>query len=397
MSFDRPYEGVKVVDLSQGIAGPYCAMLLAQHGADVVKVEPLQGDWARILGTPVSDHTEFSFIGSLGKRSLAIDLKSADAPAVIDALVVGADIFLEGFRPGVIDRLGFGHKRLMAQNPGLIYASISGFGQTGPLRDKPAMDPVLQAFTGFMLDNAGNDGVPHRSNTIIVDMATALFAFQAIAPALHAKRDATDGGGGRYIDVSLMRAAANLSGIRIMMASHLDIQGIGAPPSGIHRTAEGWLQLGVVKDVDFHTVCDLLGVEDLKADDRLLGLVGRRDHAAMLWQRFSPIFLTKPAVYWRDMFTKAGLQNEMLQEFHQFLEHPQVAAAELFSYLELDGLEKPWAIPNPPGIPKIEADTPTGISPVTGQHTDEVLGQLGYDGAAIADMRGRGVVTTWTG
>jgi len=87
----------------------------------------------------------------------------------------------------------------------------------------------------------------------------------------------------------------------------------------------------------------------------------------------------------------------MLQEFHQFLEHPQVAAAELFSYLELDGLEKPWAIPNPPGIPKIEADTPTGISPVTGQHTDEVLGQLGYDGAAIADMRGRGVVTTWTG
>ena len=397
MSFDRPYEGVKVVDLSQGIAGPYCAMLLAQHGADVVKVEPLQGDWARILGTPVSDHTEFSFIGSLGKRSLAIDLKSAEAPAVIDALVVDADIFLEGFRPGVIDRLGFGHKRLMAQNPGLIYTSISGFGQTGPLRDKPAMDPVLQAFTGFMLDNAGNDGVPHRSNTIIVDMATALFAFQAIAPALHAKRDATDGGGGRYIDVSLMRAAANLSGIRIMMASHLDIQGIGAPPSGIHCTAEGWLQLGVVKDVDFHTVCDLLGVEDLKADDRLLGLVGRRDHAEMLWQRFSPIFLTKPAVYWRDMFTKAGLQNEMLQEFHQFLEHPQVAAAELFSYLELDGLEKPWAIPNPPGIPKIEADTPTGISPVTGQHTDEVLGQLGYDGAAIADMRGRGVVTTWTG
>ncbi len=395
MSFDRPYEGVKVVDLSQGIAGPYCAMLLAQHGADVVKVEPLQGDWARILGTPISDHTEFSFIGSLGKRSLAIDLKSAEAPAIIDALVADADIFLEGFRPGVIDRLGFGHERLMAMNPGLIYASISGFGQTGPLRDKPAMDPVLQAFTGFMLDNAGNDGIPHRSNTILVDMNTALFAFQAIAPALHAKRDMREGGG-RFIDVSLMRAAANLSGIRITTAAHREISSAGAPPSGIHRTAEGWIQLAIVKDVDFHAVCDLLGQADLKSDDRLLGLHGRNEHAEMLWQRFRPIFLTKPAVYWREMFTEAGLQNEMLQEFHQFLEHPQVAATELFSYLELAGLEKPWAIPNPPGIPKIEADTPTGTSPVTGQHTDEVLGQLGYDGAAIADMRDRGVVTTWT-
>ena len=396
MSFERPYEGVKVVDLSQGIAGPYCAMLLAQHGADVVKVEPLQGDWARILGTPISDHTEFSFVGSLGKRSLAIDLKSPEAAAIIDALVADADIFMEGFRPGVIDRLGFGHERLMAMNPGLIYLSISGFGQTGPLRDKPAMDPVLQAFTGFMLDNAGNDGIPHRSNTILVDMHTALFSFQAVAPALHAKRD-LPGGGGRYIDSSLMRAAANLSGIRITTAAHRDLQSAGAPPSGLHRTADGWLQLGVVKDADFHTVCELLGQDDLKADDRLLGIEGRKAHAEMLRQRFAPVFLGKPAVYWRDMFTEAGLQNEMLQEFQNFLEHPQVAATELFSFLELAGLETPWAIPNPPGIPKIEAGTPTGTSPVTGQHTDEVLGELGYDAAAVADLRSRDVVTTWTG
>jgi crotonobetainyl-CoA:carnitine CoA-transferase CaiB-like acyl-CoA transferase len=371
-------------------------MLLAQHGADVVKVEPLQGDWARILGTPVSNHTEFSFIGSLGKRSLAIDLKSPEAAAIIDALVADADIFMEGFRPGVIDRLGFGHERLMALNPGLIYLSISGFGQEGPLRDKPAMDPVLQAFTGFMLDNAGNDGIPHRSNTIIVDMNTALFSFQAVAPALHAKRD-TPGRGGRYIDSSLMGAAANLSGIRIAMAAHRELQSAGAPPSGIHRTAEGWIQLGIVKDVDFHTVCELLGQDDLKADDRLLGIEGRKTHAEMLRQRFAPIFLSEPAVYWRDMFTEAGLQNEMLQEFHQFVEHPQVAATGLFSYLDLAGLEKPWAIPNPPGIPKIEPDTPTGTSPITGQHTDEVLGQLGYNVAAIADLHARGVVTTWAG
>ncbi|MBT3532462.1 MAG: CoA transferase [Rhodospirillaceae bacterium] len=394
MSYERPYEGVKVVDLSQGIAGPYCGMLLAQHGADVVKVEPLQGDWARVLGTPTSDHTEFSFIGSLGKRSLAIDLKSPEAPEIIDALVADADVFLEGFRPGVIDRLGFGRERLMELNPGLIYVSVSGFGQVGPMRDKPAMDPVLQAFTGFMMDNVGHDDIPHRCTTIINDMSTALYAFQAVAPALHAKRDTARG---RFIDVSLMRGAANLSAIRIMMASHRELQkSVGAPPSGIHKTSDGWLQLVIIKDSDFHLLCDLLGLEHLKNDDSLLGLPARLERGDSLRAPFSEILLTKPAVYWRDMFTESGLQNEVLHEFGEFLEHPQVSATEIFSYLELAGLDTPLPIPNPPGIPKIEADTPTGTSPVTGQHCDEVLAELGYDADAIGDFRQRGVIRTWT-
>ena len=392
MSFERPYEGVKVVDLSQGIAGPYCGMLLAQHGADVIKVEPLQGDWARVLGTPTSDHTEFSFLGSLGKRSLAIDLKSPEAPEIIDALVADADIFMEGFRPGVIDRLGFGHERLMKMNPGLVYLSISGFGQTGPLRDKPAMDPVLQAFTGFMMDNLGNDGIPHRANTIINDMSTALYAFTAVAPALHAKKN---GHGGRYLDVSLMRGAANFTGIRITMAANRELQRAGSPPSGIHATAAGWLQLVIIKDSDFHTVCELMGFDDLKDDESLMGLPARMEQGERLQARFGPVFLTKTAAEWRELFTEAGLQNEILLSFDEFLAHPHVGETELFSYLDLAGLEQPLPIPNPPGLPKIEPNTATGTSPVTGQHCDEVLGALGYDDDTIADLRQRGVIRTW--
>ncbi len=394
MSFERPYEGVKVVDLSQGIAGPYCGMLLAQHGADVIKVEPLQGDWARVLGTATSNHTEFSFLGSLGKRSLAIDLKSNEAPAIIDALVAEADIFLEGFRPGVIDRLGFGHERLMALNPGLIYTSISGFGQTGPLRGKPAMDPVLQAFTGFMMDNKGHDGIPHRANTIINDMSTALYAFQAVAPALYAKRG---DGRGRYIDVSLMRGAANLSAIRIMAASRGSLH--NAPrtaPSGTFQTSDGWLQLVILQDKDFHILCDVLGMDDWKSDASLQGNVGRLAQVDMLLERLGEILLSQPASHWRELFTEAGLQNEVLQDFQQFLDHPQVTETELFSWLDLAGLEGPLPIPNPPGIPKIKGGTPTGTSPVTGQHNDEVLRELGHDPAAIADLRQRGVITTWS-
>ncbi|MBT4485965.1 MAG: CoA transferase, partial [Rhodospirillaceae bacterium] len=370
-------------------------MLLAQHGADVIKVEPHQGDWSRGLGTPNHDHTEYSFVANMGKRSLAIDLKSNEALGIIDALVAEADVFLEGFRPGVIDRLGFGHERMMELNPGLIYVSISGFGQVGPLRHKPAMDPVLQAFTGFMKDNAGHDGIPHRVNTVINDMSTALYAFQAVTPALYIKGDGVPG---RYLDVSLMRGAANLSGIRMMTASRGELNPKPrTAPSGIFRCAEGWLQLVILQDKDFATLCDLLGLDDLKADAGLQDIEARLSQADMLVARVGEVLLTKPANHWRDLLTKAGLQNEMLQNFQQFLDHPQVAETGLFSHIGLPGLEKPLPIPNPPGIPKIQEGTPTGTSPVTGQHSDEVMGELGYDAAAIADLRQRDVITTWSG
>lgn len=394
MSFERPYEGIKVVDMSQGIAGPYCAMLLAQHGADVIKVEPPQGDWARSLGASNGNHTEYSFIANFGKRSLAIDLKSAEAPGIIDDLVAEADVFLEGFRPGVIDRLGFGHERLMALNPGLIYVSISGFGQIGPLRGKPAMDPVLQAFSGYMMDNKGEDGIPHRTHTVINDMSTALYSFQAVAPALYGKRDGVKG---RFLDISLMRGAANLSVIRVMTASQEGElkRNLRTTPSGIFKTAEGWLQLVTLQDKDFLALCDILGRDDWKADDSLRGNEGRRAQADMLLDGVAEALLSKSAAQWRDIFTEAGMQNEILQSFNEFLAHPQVLETELFSYIPLAGVELP--MPNPPGIPKIEPDTPYGVSPVTGQHSDEVLAQLGHDADFIADLRHRGVITTWTG
>ena len=394
MSFDRPYEGIKVVDLSQGVAGPYCAMLLAQHGADVIKVEPHHGDWSRVLGPQHNNHTEFSLATNMGKRGLAIDLKSPEAATIIDALVASADVFLEGFRPGVIDRLGFGHERLMALNPGLIYVSVSGFGQTGPLREKPAMDPVLQAFSGFMLDNTGQDGVPHRVNAVINDMSTALYAFQAVAPALYIKGEGVPG---RYLDVSLMRGAANLSAIRYMSASKGETTQLPrTAPSGIFPCAEGWLQLVILQDKDFLALCGILGLDDLAADEALRGNEARLKQAPMLIERVGQVILTASAAHWRDIFTEAGLQNEMLQDFQSFIDHPQAVETDLFSLISLPGLEQPLPVPNPPGIPRIIDGTPSGTSPVTGQHSDEILAELGYGADAIADLRQRDIITTWT-
>ena len=141
MSYEKPYAGLRVVDLSQGIAGPYCAMLLAQYGADVVKVEPPEGDWSRVLGPRYGSHTAFSVIGNLGKRSVVLDLKQAEDKEKLRRLVQTADVFMEGFRPGVAARLGFDFETVKALAPGIVYVSVSGFGQTGPAQRQAGDGP----------------------------------------------------------------------------------------------------------------------------------------------------------------------------------------------------------------------------------------------------------------
>jgi crotonobetainyl-CoA:carnitine CoA-transferase CaiB-like acyl-CoA transferase len=229
---------------------------------------------------------------------------------------------------------------------------------------------------------------------VINDMATALYAFSALAPALYIMGDGVPG---RYLDISLMRGAANLSAIRYMSASKGKAeQGPRTAPSGIFQCAEGWLQLVILQDKDFDDLCAILELDDLAADDSLRGNEARLRQAHMLIERVGQVLATKAAAHWRELFTEAGLQNEMLQDYRQFIAHPQAVETELFSAFELPGLEQPLPVPNPPGIPKIIDGTPAGTSPVTGQHSDEILDEMGYGAEAIADLRRRGVITTWT-
>ncbi len=379
MSFAKPYAGVRVVDLSQGVAGPYSAMLLARHGADVIKVEPHEGDWARALGPQYGDHTAFSVAANIGKRSIALDLKTERGREIVDRLVATADIFIEGFRPGVIDRLGFSYERLSAVNPGLIYASISGFGQTGPLREKPAMDPILQAFTGFMSENKGPDGIPHRTPTIIIDMSTALYAHQAMVAALYAK---AKGAPGRRINVSLMEAAANLQSIRMMSAYRDGPFRSVAGPGGTYLASDGnWIQIAAVKNHEFKGVCEVLGLEELIDDPRFRTTADRYVNAAVLVERVKQIIATRPAADWRDRFTAKGLQNELVQTYAQFVDHPHTKASGVISPTLQPGSDAPWMTPNPPGTAPLVSEAPDAIAPTKGQHTSEILSELGYSAA----------------
>jgi len=387
MSYEAPFAGLKVVDLSQGIAGPYCAMLLAQHGAEVIKVEGIgDGDWARTLGSRYGSHTAFSIIGNLGKKSIAVDLKSEAGKQVVWRLLRGADVFLEGFRPGVIKRLGFDYDAVAAREPRLLYLSISGFGQTGPLADRPAMDPVLQAYTGLMNENRGEDGIPHRVPVIVVDMSTALYAFQALSAALYARRDESRG---RYIDVSLMQAATALQSIRLM-ASHLDGGTIRA--SGVFKTADGWMTFAVVADRDWRGLCEAMRRPDLAEDPRFATLAARTANVEAFYATLTPILAAEPWAVWTERLSKARLMHQRVNSYADLLDEPQVRETGLIQWLAQAGLTQEIPVPALPGMPRQAVGTLRGTAPATGEHTASILATHGFGPAEIDKLMTQGVV-----
>jgi len=390
MSYDAPFAGLKVIDLSQGVAGPYCGMLLAQHGADVIKVEPTgEGDWARTLGRRYSGHSAYSIPTNLGKRSIALDLKAAAGKEVLWRLIAGADVLLEGFRPGVLDKLGFGYAAVSQREPRILYLSVSGFGQTGPFVGRPAMDPVLQAFTGLMMDNKGEDGIPHRVPFVVIDMSTALYAFQALSAALYARRDETRG---RHIAVSLLEAASAVQVIRMLMVYLEGEQVRRSMPSGVFRTADGWLQFLVVRQDSWVKFCRIvLEAPELAADPRFADDEGRMSNEAALMGIVRPAIATRPTAYWAERLTEADIMHERLNGFREFLRQPQAEAINLVTWLQ-PGTPEPIPIPNIAGLAPFAVGTPRGTTPVLGQHTREVLDEHGFAAADIAGLIARKVV-----
>jgi crotonobetainyl-CoA:carnitine CoA-transferase CaiB-like acyl-CoA transferase len=374
MSYDTPFAGLHVVDLSQGVAGPYAAMLLALYGADVVKVEPPEGDWSRTVGTRYGDQTAFSVAANLGKRSIALDLKTAEGREIVRRLVARGDVFLEGFRPGVAAKLGVGYDAVSALNPGIIYLSVSGFGQSGPYRERPAVDTILQSFTGLMSVNKGVDGIPHRVGAIVVDMGTALCAFQALAVALYARRDEPRG---RYIEASLMQGVSVLQTVQ-MMTSYREGGTIrpGLAPSGVFRAADGWVTITILRDGDFGKLCDALDIASLGSEPRFATNEGRVQHLAVLAEALDTALATRTTAEWGERLRAAGIMHERVNDYVDFLKHPHVQATGLISWLEQPGIGA-VPVPNAPGLTPLVNGTPRATAPSLDQHGKEILAELG--------------------
>ena len=378
-----PLKGIKILEFAGIGPGPFCGMLLADLGAEVIKIEPKDGDWARNLGQEYGQHSAFSVTANLGKKSIVFDLKNKKSQPILDKIINECDVFIEGFRPGVIERLGYGYERLKNINSKLIYLSISGFGQKGPMSAKPAMDPVLQAFTGFMSENKGPDDIPHRTPVIIFDMTTALYATQLVSSALFAriKEDI-----GKKIEVSLMEAAAAMQSIRLMSGYMEGPYTHASSPSGTFQTKDGWIQIIVVKNHEFTKFCNAVGWVNFLTDKRFLTNSLRRKHEAILTKEVQKLFIKETTEYWKNLLNKFEVQNEKVQNYREFVDSEQTKALELISWLDQPTTDQSWPVPNIPGMPKLVSGSKLSTAPSLGQHTKEIILKLGYSEKSIAKL-----------
>jgi len=388
MGPDRPYAGLRVLDLGQGIAAPYCGMLLAMQGAEVIKLEPPTGDWSRGLGTRYGDQTAMSAQFNRGKKSLALDLKSPAAREIALGLALRTDIVVEGFRPGVAARLGLGYEALSARNKRLVYISVSGFGQEGPNIELPCTDSVAQAFSGLVSVNIGNDGTPHRVGALIIDALTGLYAAQSVGVALYARERF---GAGRHIEVSLTQCAAAVLGHRL--GEHV-LEG-GKPrvlnvPTGSYATADGWVMIALIREDDFQRLAGAMARPELAADDRFRSFAARADNAAALFEILRARFATQDTDYWLDRLRAADILADRVNGFDEWLVNPHVVATGGAVSVAQPGMGA-FMTPHTPGVPP-EVDRATLPAPGIGEHGRQILEEFGLDDIAIGRLAAEGAL-----
>jgi formyl-CoA transferase len=370
----KPYGGLFVLDTSQGIAGPYCATLLAACGAEVVKVEPPAGDWGRGLSSRRGDISVMHVCGNRGKRGIVLDLQQERDRAVLAALAARSDVMIEAFRAGVARRLGIVPE---AGKADVVFLSVSGFGQHGPYAERPCTDGVAQAFTGLVALNTGTDGVPHRTGPVLtVDMLTGISAFAAVQAALAEQmRDRLTGAAPRrrVLDVSLVQSAAALMAMNIAEHAFLgEAPRLLNVPAGSYQGSDGaWVMVALLREAEFVQMCRVLDLPDLSQDPRFATYADRGRNREAILPIIREAFLKRTAEEWVRRFQAARMLCDRVNGPLEYLADPHVVATGAAPALDQPGLGR-LPFPVLPGLgPWVEP------APSLGQHTAEVLAELG--------------------
>ena len=395
---EQALTGVRILDFSQVLAGPFATQLMAQLGAQVIKVEqPVGGDMTRGLMSASSDGMAPSFLAAnLGKRSLTLDLKNPKAKEIVHKLVAEADVLVENFKPGTIERLGFGFEAMKAIKPDLVYASISGFGQTGPRANLPAFDGAIQAYSGMMSISGHAQTGPVRSGYFSVDMSTALNAAFAITAALLRR---TNTGEGQRVDVSMLDTAMFMQSPQmtgyLVTGKAPELNGNASPTkqptSNVFASSNGYVQVIAMKETQVQALFTELGMPERYAEfNEPTVRLARRDEVHGL---IAPMIAAQTTEYWLEALDAIGVPVSAIQDFPTIAEEPQLAHREVFveqaHHLHPNQSVKVVRAAHvaEPGNPSIQGPTPT-----LGAHTDDILGELGYSVDQIKAMRDEGMV-----
>jgi crotonobetainyl-CoA:carnitine CoA-transferase CaiB-like acyl-CoA transferase len=390
-------DGIRVLDLTNVLAGPFGAYQLALLGAEVIKVEtPGAGDLARQLGADPALNKALmgaSFLAqNAGKRSVTINLKSAAGKEVFRRLVRSADVAIENFRPGVMDRLGLGYDALRGLQPSLVYCAISGFGQDGPLRDNPAYDQIVQGLSGVMSVTGDAESAPLRVGYPVADTIGGLTAAFAIAAAL-VRRART--GEGECIDVSMLEATLVTMGWQVsnwliagVRPQPLGNENMTAAPSGLFATGDGPLNIAANQQQQFEALARLIGRPDLASDPRFADREDRKHNRFTLKAEIETALAAKSAREWSELFNAQGVPAGEVLGIPEVLEHPQVIARDLVKRFEsAPGVARPVAVVRSGFRLKSGDPAPATPPPALGADTDHVLVSLGLTAEEIAALR----------
>lgn len=391
-----PLDGCRVLDLTSQLSGPYCAMLLGDLGADVVKVErPGAGDDARSMGPHVNGESAPFMTFNRNKRSVTLDLKAQEGRDVALRLAARADVVIENWRPGTAARLGLGFEQLRALNARVVYCSISGFGQTGPYAPRGGFDRIAQGMSGLMSINGEEDGPPLPVPIPIGDIGAGMWGTIGILAAL-AVRDRT--GEGQLVDTSLLETpiAWSVYEAAAYFATGETPKRLGpghrtSAPYQAFRTADGWINLGGGSDTFWPIICDVLGVPALTRDARFVTRPLRVKNRKSLESLLEARFQGAPTAVWIERLEARGVPAGPILTYDQVFDDPHVRAREMVVEVDHPRAGKSRTL----GIPFKLSLTPAGIrrpAPTLGQHTDEVLRELGYTDAEVAALHDRKVV-----
>ena len=389
-------EGIKVVDLTRTLAGPFCTMMLGDMGSDVIKIEePMHGDETRSW-TPFWNEQSTQFLAfNRNKRSITLNLKEKKAVDICLELASRADVLVESFRAGTADRMGIGYEAIRKRNPRIVYCAISGFGRTGPLADRPGYDLIVQGYGGLMSTTGEPDGPPVRMGFSLVDLFAGMMAYGSILTALLAREKS---GVGQFVEASLLEGQVATMSYHALayLATGRDPgrMGSGHPslvPYQAFPSADGYFILGCGNDGLWRRLCPAIGRQDLSDEPMFKTNTDRVRHRTELVSILSEHFATRSSAEWLEVIENAGVPCGPINRVSQVMDDPQVQARNMVV-----------SIPHPqiadlkmPGSPLKLTDTPPNVKlppPLLGQHNEEVLEELGYNKSQVARLKEEGVI-----
>ncbi len=392
----KALEGIRVIDFTQAMAAPFGTMNLADMGADVIKIEPPgTGEPTRELSSVTQNGHSATFMTmNRGKRGLTVDLKRPEGVEIVTRLAQSADVFVQNYRPGVAERLGLGYDALRAVNPRLIYCSVSGFGGTGPYAPRGGYDLIAQGMSGI-ISVTGEEGAPAKSGVPLSDLCAGLFAAYGILCALE-HRERT--GAGQLVDTSLLEAAMALT---VWEATEYWVTGQAPRPLGsAHRltapyqalrAADGYFTVGANNDKLFEALCRALERPDLLDDPRFAGRGLRMEHRAALIEALEKTTAGETRAHWLERLARDGVPSGPINSYAEALADPHALARQMVVDLVHPGAGPIKAL----GIPVKLSETPGAVdraAPLLGEHTAEILTELGYSHAEQRELQAKGVI-----